>query len=297
MSIGRVFASALLLSVPAAPALADAGRAFERDCWQEREAAAAQIQGFKTMLLVGALHCRDSQPYIMADYNDFVRAQRGFIAANAQLIRDRFVRRHGPTYGINAYTDYETMVGNRAANVDYTRYRCERIANYARLAAQVSQAGLMDLARSVGDEQQLAICAPMHYAGGRWAPRAEVAAALPPAPPPLADIAPPVPPPAPAVELAVATPPPPPPAPAPAETEWPDLAPVTPESHPVAVDPNTAVKVAAADVARLQPVAAAPAAAEALKPNPAQALRDAIKSLTIAAEALEAQQGGAPATR
>ena len=286
MLIKRVFAAALLLSVPVAPALADVDRAYDRDCWSQREVAAAQIQRFKTMLLVGALHCRDASPYMMADYNRFLRVQRGFVNANAQVVRDRFVRKFGPTYGLTAFTDFETQLGNRIANDQFDDYRCETVANYARLAAQVSEAGLVDLARSVDEEEQLPVCTPaMRYAGGRWAP---------PAPSPVAEIAPP-PPPAPVMVATVAPPPPPAPievasADLPAAETWPDLAPVEREVHPVSVDPNAAVKAAAVQVAEVRPAVAETPAPAAEKPDPAQALRDAIKSLTIAAEALEAQK-------
>lgn len=271
----RIFAGALLLAVPAAPAMADVDRAFDRDCWEQREVAAARLQQFKTMLLVGALHCRDVQPYIMADYNHFLRSKRGFINANAQVVRDRFVRKFGPTYGLTAFSDYETSLGNRLAQTDYDGYRCEMIGNYARLAADVSEAGLMDLAYSTDEESQLAVCtSAMRYAGGRWSNRAELE---PPPPSPVSEPAPPPPPPAP---VAVAA------------AEWPDLAPVEPETTPVSVDPNKAVEVAVADTAPPIPDATVkPAVVEAApKANPTEALRAAIKSLTAAVEALEASQ-------
>ena len=285
----RMLAGALLLAVPAAPALADVDRAFDRDCWEQQEVAAARLQQFKTMLLVGALHCRDVQPYIMADYNQFLRAKRGFINANAQIVRDRFVRKFGPTYGLTAFSDYETSLGNRLSDVDYDGYRCETIGNYARLAADVSEAGLMDLAFSTDEEAQFAVCTPaMRYAAGRWSNRAETATPLPAeAEPELATVTTPPP------SVPVAEPAPPPPAPvAVAAAEWPDLAPVEPETTPVSVDPNKAVEVAVADTAPPVPQATVqPAVAEAApKANPTEALRAAIKSLTAAVEALEASQ-------
>lgn len=298
----RVFAGALLLAVPAAPALADVDRAYGRDCWDRDEVAAARLQHFKTMLLVGALHCRDVDPYIMADYNVFLRDKRGFINASTQVLRDRFVRKFGTTYGLTAYSDYETALGNRLARIDYDRYRCETIGNYARLASDVSEAGLMDLAYSTAQGDELAICTPgMRYAGGRWSNR-EVSSALPPSPPPPAPLT------VDAAEVAaVGSPTPPLPAPPPvaeppaapvavAAAEWPDLAPVEPESQPVAVDPNKAVEVASVEAAALPPAATVqPAVVEsAPKANPTEALRAAIKSLTAAVEALEANQATPP---
>jgi hypothetical protein len=292
----RLWAGALLLAVPVAPAMADVDRAFDRDCWDQREVAAARLQQFKTMLLVGALHCRDVEPYIMADYNHFVRAKRGVINMNAQIVRDRFMRKFGPTYGSNAFSDYETSIGNRLARIDYDRYRCETIGNYARLAADVSEAGLMDLAYSTDEEEQIAVCTPaMRYRDGRWSDRVTADSALPPAPPPPAPL-----PPEPVADAVAALPPapaaPPAPTPAVAQAEWPDLAPVEPESQPVSVDPNKAVEVARADTAPPAPVIQAAVAESPPKANPTEALRAAIKSLTAAVEALEASQT-VPATQ
>lgn len=285
MMFRRVCASALLVAMPAFPVMADVNRAFDRECWERHEIAAAKIQRFKTMLLVGSLNCRDLDPYVMTEYNIFLRAQRGVINANQRIVRDRFDRKYGPSYGLTAFSDYETQLGNQMSSAHHGRQRCAMIASYARLAARVSPDGLTDLAHSTGGEEPLRACGPaMHYAAGRWQARPAAA----PPPPAFATAAPPV-------TIAAAPPPPPPVPAAPTQTVWPDLAPVEPEVHPVAVEPNSAITAARAQVAaaapRLQQAAAAP------RPDAAEALRAAIKSLTAAAEALEAERAGAPATQ
>jgi hypothetical protein len=295
MLLQRIAASVLLAAVPTTPVLADIGRSFDRDCWQRHEIAAAKIQRFKTMLLVGSLNCRDIDPYVMDDYNHFLRVQRPVVNGHQQIVRDRFMRKYGPRYGLTAFTDYETQLGNRLSSARHGRARCDMIASYARLAARVSPDGLADLAHSVDEEAPLRACPPaMHYAGGRWQPRAVPGpeawgAETPPAPAALAESMPSAPASAPtAVAAAIAADraaPPPPPLPVQvASAEWPDLVPVEPEIHPVTVEPNAAIQVAA--VVSGTPGGSGNAA------DPAAALRAAIKSLTVAAEALEAERAG-----
>lgn len=298
MLLQRIAASVLIAAVPSAPALADVGRTFDHECWQQHEIAAAKIQRFKTMLLVGSLNCRDLDPFVMDDYNHFLRVQRPIVNEHQQIVRDRFVRKYGPRYGLTAFTDYETQLGNRLSSSRHGRVRCDMIASYARLAARVSASGLIDLAHSVDEEAPLRACPPaMNYAAGRWqpgsAPRSDSwlpaapSAALPPEPPAPAPTAV-----AAAIAAETAPPPAPQPGPAPAPVavaaaEWPDLVPVAPEVHPIAVEPNEAIEVAAV----VEP--AAPAAAQ----DPATALRAAIRSLTAAAEALEAERKSRPSVQ
>lgn len=297
MLLNRFMAGALLLAVPVTPALADISRSSGQDCWNADEVTAARVQRFKTLLLVGALHCRQLQPYIMADYNMFLRSQRGFINASSQVLRDRFVRRFGAAYGLTAYSDYETALGNHMSQANFDPRRCDEIADYARIAADVSEAGLVDLTYSTEEEDEPSACGPVpDFAGARPAiVEARVAAPPPPAPIPEAVAAeavaalPPAPPALPAAAPA-------PPAPTEvASAEWPDLAPVEPESQPVAVEPNAAVVLASAEPAQpaatVQPAVAQVAAAQ---PDPTEALKAAIKSLNAAVAALEAAR--APAT-
>lgn len=263
--IGRhLSAFALLLSCAFAPVQASVGSALDRDCWDAPELEALKLQRFKTMLLVGMLNCRDQEPGIAADYNRFVRANRALIAEKQALVRERFIRTSGPAAGLNAYSDFETAIGNRYSDADFDYQRCAAIADDARMAGYVSEAGLMDIVASMPDEDRLGMCRAEPRMATRWAP-----AVQPPAyaePVRAAEVAPP--PPAampekaaePPVEVAQAD-----------VQEWPDLAPVEAEGPATAVDPNAAkaeekpVEVAAVETRSVDRVAAVREAAKALR--------------------------------
>jgi hypothetical protein len=261
----RLSALALLLSCASAPLQASVAPALNRDCWDHRELEALKLQRFKTMLLVGMLNCRDQEPGIAADYNRFVRANRALIAEKQAVVREHFIRANGPAAGLNAYSDFETALGNRYSDADFDYRRCAAIADDARMAGYVSEAGLMDIVASMPDEDRMAVCRAEPRYASRWAP-----AVQPPvyAAPPIraAEVAPP--PPAampekavePPVEVAQAEP-----------QDWPDLAPVEAEGPATAVDPNAAkaeekpVEVAAVEEKSVDRVAAVREAAKALR--------------------------------
>lgn len=278
----RLSAFALLLSCASAPLQASVEIAPDRDCWDSQELEALKLQRFKTMLLVGMLNCRDMEPGIAEDYNRFVRANRNLLSETQSRVRQRFVRTHG-TRGLDEHSSFETSLGNRYSDADFSYRRCDAIAEDARMASYVSEAGLMDLVGAMPDEDGLAVCRAEPRLATRWAPvqppiyaerTAEPVAPPPPAPMPekAAEPAP-----EPVREAPVQT--------AQAEPqEWPDLAPVEPEGPAQAVDPN-AVK------ADERPVQVA--SVEAPKPvDRMAAVRDAAKALREALAALEADETG-----
>ena len=288
----RLSALALLLSCASAPLQASYDPALNRDCWDGVELEALKVQRFKTMLLVAMLNCRDLEPAMAADYNRFIRANRDLIARKQAVVREHFIRTMGPSAGLNAYSNFETTLGNRYSDADFDEQRCASMAQDARFAGHVSEGELMDLIQSVPDEDRLAVCRaePRFVARREWAP---------PQPPIYAETVE-----APAPEVAAAAPPPPAAmsekAAEPvevAQNEWPDLAPVEPEGPARAVDPN-AVRVAeAAPAPAPQPVAEKPAepvqmaSVEVTKPaapDRMQAVRDAARALREALAALEA---------
>ncbi|NNM78277.1 hypothetical protein HJG53_15395 [Sphingomonas sp. ID1715] len=280
----RLSALALLLSCASAPLQASVDQGYGRDCWNGVELDALKVQRFKTMLLVAMLNCRDLEPAMAADYNRFVRANRDLIARKQSVVREHFIRTMGPSAGLNAYSAFETSLGNRYSDADFDEQRCAGMAQDARFAGYVSEGELMDLIQSVPDEDRLAVCAaePRYVARREWAP---------PQPPIYAEPAA-----APAPELAVAAPPPPAPmaekAAEPVQTaqnEWPDLAPVEPEGPARAVDPDQ-VRLAEAAPPPAEP-AAEPvkvAALDVSKPDRVQAVREAARALREALAALEA---------
>jgi hypothetical protein len=283
----RLSAFALLLSCVSAPGQASVAPGPSRDCWDAQELEALKLQRFKTMLLVGMLNCRDQEPGIAADYNRFVRANRNLIAEKQAVVREHFIRTSGPSAGLNDYSDFETAIGNRYSDADFDYRRCAAIADDARMAGYVSEAGLMDMIASMPDEDRLAVCRAEPRYASRWAPavqppvyaepvRAAEVAPPPPAPMPERAQEAPVVAEAPAVEQApVQT--------AQAEPqEWPDLAPVDAEGPAQAVDPNV-VK------AEAKPVQVA--SVEVSKPaDRVSAVREAAKALREALAALEADE-------
>lgn len=273
MSGRRISALALLLSCASAPLHANVA-SYGGDCWQSSELDALKLQRFKTMLLVAMLNCRDQEPGMNLDYNRFIRANRALIAEKQALVRQHFIRAHGPAAGLNAYSEYETALGNQFSNADFTPRRCASAAADLRQAGYVSERGLMDMVQSVPDEDDAAICGPEP----RYAERAS-------------GWGPPPSPAAPRIEEQAA------------QNEWPDLAPVEPEGAARAVDPNE-VRVAdavppppaampekAAEPPAPVQVAAVEAPKPALAPDRVKAVKDAAKALREALAALEADEG------
>lgn len=274
---GRHFSAlALLLSCASAPLHANVS--LNGDCWQGSELDALKVQRFKTMLLVAMLNCRDQEPGMGMDYNRFVRANRALIAEKQALVRQHFIRTRGPAAGLNAYSEYETALGNQFSNADFTPDRCADAAAEMREAGYVSERGLMDMVQSVPDEGDLAVCGPEP----RYAERASVWAPPPPAAAPRAeeqvaqndeDLAPFVPEgPARAVDpnearLAEAAPPP--PAPMPEKIAEPESAPAP-----------APVQVAAVDMPKPAPA-----------PDRVKAVKEAARALREALAALEAEDG------
>lgn len=259
----RLSAFALLISCAATPLHARAG--LGPDCWDRQEVEALKVQRFKTMLLVAALNCRERQPWIMADYNAFVSANRDLLAAKLSVVRQHFIRSYGAADGLNAYSSFETNLANSFSGASFDRGRCALMAREMRLASDVSERGLIDLAHGMGGGDNLSLCAPRPAYVSRtpvWTP-----------PPPFRDDD------APAVRA----------------SEWPDLAPVEPEGPARRVEPNAA-RVAVAPpppaamseraVEPVQVAEAAPAHSDKL-----QAVRDAAKALREALAALEASDG------
>jgi hypothetical protein len=187
------------------------------------------------------------------------------------VVRERFIRTHGPSGGLNAYSSFETSLGNRYSDADFDYRRCAAAADDARMASYVSEAGLMDLVQSMPDEDRLNVCAAEPRYARSWAPAQppiyaeRVAEAAPPPPAPMVEKA--------AEPVQVAQ----------ADQEWPDLAPVEPEGPARAVDPNEA-GAAEAKPAELVQVA------EVKSVDRVQAVRDAAKALREALAALEAEE-------
>jgi hypothetical protein len=282
--VGRHFSAlALLLSCASAPLHANASP-VSGDCWQGSELDALKVQRFKTMLLVSMLNCRDQEPGIGLDYNRFIRANRDLIARNQSVVRQHFIRTRGPAAGLNAYSEYETALGNQFSNADFTPERCSDAAAELREAGYVSERGLIDMMQSVPEESDVAVCGAEPRYSERRTEFAPAVAEPAPVPPQMQ------------AQAAVA------------DDESSDLAAIEPEGPARAVDPDQVrmaeaappppvpmperaseptaapVQVAVADVPK--PIVPAPQA-----PDRVKAVRDAAKALREALAALETEEG------
>lgn len=244
-------------------------------CWKADEHRAAEVHNFQTMLMVGALKCRNSVPAALDGYNSFMSSKRDLIVANNYVLMGHFIREYGDSNGIGAFQDYETRVGNQHSGADNLA-RCEAIGAMSRMAAGASEADLRELARLVGEDSLTMTCPSTALAEEGLAPT--VAAALQPEEQP-------------AVAAGAA------PALAPTTTE---LAAKDAVPEPVVDAPGTVdvpvqvpvaaeVPVAVTSVSGSQPKVVTVEEVPAAEPSAAQALQEAARALALAANALQAQ--------
>lgn len=241
----------------------------DRNCWQADEQRAAEVHNFQTMLMVGALKCRDRVPAALDGYNAFMGAKRDLIVANQYVLMSHFIREYGDSSGIGAFRDYETRVGNQHSGADNLA-RCEAIGAMGRMAANASEADLRELARVVGEDSLTTVCPNLAKDDGLAPTVAATSASEEPPAVPAATLAVNEAAPAPAPALAVNDA-----APAPVEAALENPAPAE-----VTSTSGTQPKIVT--------VAEAPA------PTAAQALQEAARALALAATAMQAE-AAAPA--
>jgi hypothetical protein len=243
-------------------------------CWKADEQRAAEVHNFQTMLMVGALKCRNSVPAALDGYNSFMSSKRDLIVANQYVLMGHFIREYGDSNGLGAFRRYETHVGNKHSGADNLA-RCEAIGAMSRMAAGASETDLRELARLVGEDSLTATCPSMALADEGLAPAVE-ATLKPEEQPALAD------------ETA--------PALVPAAT---DLAakdavaePVVDAPAPVQAPVAAEVPVQVASASGSQPKVVTVEETPAPEPSAAQALQEAARALALAANALQAQAAG-----
>ena len=144
----RNFAAYAATSVFAFGAI-DARAALPEPCWQTGELPAVRLHDFKTMLLVGALKCRDRAPGSLEGYNQFVSQKRELIISSNHVVKARFIRDGGMTAGADGFTDYETSLANRYSAMAHDDVFCGQVGTYARLAASASDEDIGVLANTV----------------------------------------------------------------------------------------------------------------------------------------------------
>lgn len=127
------------------------------DCWQKDEIPSVRVQIFQTMLMVGAFKCRDAFPAAVTNYNAFVNAKRSLILANQQVVQAHFTRAQGAEDGQMAYLEHQTRVGNQQSLGNMLN-RCESVSTFSRLAAEASEAELLELARFASKDVPIRTC-------------------------------------------------------------------------------------------------------------------------------------------
>lgn len=247
-------------------------------CWKADEQRAAEVHNFQTMLMVGALKCRDRVPAALDGYNSFMNSKRDLIVANNYVLMGHFIREYGDSNGMGAFRDYETHVGNKHSGANNLA-RCEAIGAMSRMAAGASETDLRELARLVGEDSLTATCPSIALADEGLAPT--VAATMKPEEQsaPAAEAAPPL-------------------VPATTDLAAKDAAPEPVVDAPEAVDVPVQVPVAAevpvavASASGSQPKVVTVEETPAPEPSAAQALQEAARALALAANALQAQAAG-----
>lgn len=280
-------AALLPLSLASVPANADQ----YRNCWLADELSAAELHNFQTMLMVGALKCRDRAPIALEGYNRFMNSKRDLIVANQYVLMSHFIREYGDSSGMGAFREYETGVGNRHSSADNLT-RCDAIGAMSRMAANASEADLRELARVVGQDSLRTTCPDLTQADEGLAPmlEASTADAEPPAFPETEIAAneasePPADPAADEIAPAIITS---------SSGTQPKIISVTePEFAAAADSPSAGAE--ATDAVETSPTVAeaSTVAASATTPTAAQALQEAARALALAATALQAQSASA----
>jgi hypothetical protein len=258
--------------VPAVAAISLLGQpawAAGSACWSPDEIPAARLHAFHTMLMVGAMRCRNERPDALGSYEAFFEARKGSLQATRTVLQAHFIRALGPESGPAAYTDYDTKIGNQISNLDHNALRCEMIGTYARLAATASEGDLYTLAR-VSDthvdvlacDQQTAVVPPAGLESAVIRKEAEPAM----------------------------------PAAEPASTELPQTEPMDKavlaqaEPQATAAPPEPAAMPAEPEAKPVEPSATQTASVEEARVDPAAALEDAARALAAAAVSLRERQ-------
>jgi len=154
---------AALAALPSLALLSSTAYAAD-SCWYPNEAKAAQLRDFHTMLMVGALQCRVSNPQSIVLYNEFVGKQRGALDANAAILKTHFLREEGIQLGQSAYDRFATSRANghsaKASAPDF----CGNVDSFMRMATAASQPDLLILAQSLSPAPASGACPPSNYA-------------------------------------------------------------------------------------------------------------------------------------
>lgn len=109
-------------------------------CWRDAEHAAVKLKALKTMLMVGALMCRKTNPEVVGGYNAFVTQNKAKLDAAATAVKLRFVKTAGTAKSSEAYSKFDTQLANAFA-IEASRVGpdyCDQAVNAATLAVDAA---------------------------------------------------------------------------------------------------------------------------------------------------------------
>ncbi|MGN6377176.1 MAG: hypothetical protein ACTHMG_16700 [Sphingomonas sp.] len=120
------------------------------------------------LLMVDALRCTNTMPSTVDSYNAFVDAKRPALNSAKYAIQAHFVKQDGADKGIQAFTDYETRLGNELSSPNASYDRCAMIGSLARMATAASAPDLQILSSNFAKSSLIASCPrPAGAAGPR----------------------------------------------------------------------------------------------------------------------------------
>lgn len=82
-------------------------------CWKSDEVQAAQVRDLDTMLMVGALRCRNGGDNFLSHYNHFVKASRPALIEVNDRLHAHFAASVGAARALTAYDSFVTRTANR----------------------------------------------------------------------------------------------------------------------------------------------------------------------------------------
>ncbi|MET0376765.1 MAG: hypothetical protein ABW128_21240 [Rhizorhabdus sp.] len=147
----------------AAAAVLSAVSPANAGCWSAEHASAARVRDLQTFLMVETLRCQAMGYNISADYNAFVRGNRGAIGAANDRLKAFFIRSHGPIYGQTFYDRFTTSLANSYGAARTNADSCASTRSVAAEAALMANSGEGLL--MIADRQGLNPALPGGYCG------------------------------------------------------------------------------------------------------------------------------------
>lgn len=114
-------------------------------CYTEGEIGSAQVHEMRIALMVDALKCRNVMPAAMISYRRLMELRDSDFSHHAGRVEQQLVAQHGPRAGRVAFADYETMLGNYHSLGRYTAQTCRNLDGFLRLVERAANTDLQSL--------------------------------------------------------------------------------------------------------------------------------------------------------